>query len=86
MAQQEWADKVIETYQCGPCRGKVHVEDVAKLFTNEHARAVRIVKVAIVNEKKEMADDPYNEGLYEYTIDKLREVLTALQRGRGGRG
>ncbi len=58
MAQQEWADKVIETYQCGPCRGKVHVEDVAKLFTNEHARAVRIVKrLAVKAEQAERYEE-----------------------------
>lgn len=74
MARREWADKVIETYQCGPCRGKVHVEDVAKLFTNEHARAVRIVKRLQKNAERGGFGLAYGVA--------LKDVLAALTKGR----
>lgn len=80
MARRAWADKVIETYQCGPCRGKVHVEEVAKLLTNQHARAVRIIK----KRKRAAYFDKHsmNADQFDAYIAALDDVYSDITKGR----
>ena len=60
---------------------------VAKLLKAEHARSVRIVnkvaaKFLLLKGQKGEAYTQYNMGYN----DALNDVLTTLQRGRGGKG
>ena len=85
MARREWAEKVVEPYQCGPCRGKIHAEEVAQLLAKEHARSVRICRQARVLKFHGLRDTDTNEWLDGYEA-ACCDILAALQRGRGGKG
>lgn len=90
---QGWAEKVVEPYQCGPCRGKIHVEEVAKLFVKEHARSVRIVKrrIAALKKLRDLPEEMYERWVdiagerwrLQGLIDELGIILAALTKGRG---
>mgnify|MGYP003417392731 CR=1 FL=1 len=82
MTDAGWTEKVVEPYQCGPCRGKIHIEEVVRLLAKEHTHAIRIVKRL----KKQAHLDEFSmsaDQLDAY-LEALNDVLTALQRGRGG--
>ena len=55
---------------------------IAKLLKAEHARSVRIVKGAAQFQFRETDTNEWVEG-YEAAC---HDILTALQRGRGGKG
>jgi len=88
MTDAGWAEKVARKFQFriqehGP-EPLVQVTTVAALLKAEHARAIRIVKAEIKRVKLEQYYYRDEEKLLITTA--LERILTALQRGRGGKG
>lgn len=89
MTDAGWAEKVIEKAQRlkSPDDQFVRLPEylVVRLLKAEHARAVRICRQAKMLKFHGLRDTDTNEWLdgYEAACD---DMLTALQRGRGGKG
>ncbi len=86
MTDAGWAEKKADSQTCPQCAEQygmgdngdiVHVPSVVRLLHKEHARSVRIVLRLMKQAEKEHRFNQYNA---------MAEVLTALQRGRTGRG
>lgn len=89
MTDAGWAEKVARKFQFriqehGP-EPLVQVTTVAALLKAEHARAVRICRQARMLKFHGLRDTDTNEWLDGYEA-ACNDILTALQRGRGGKG
>jgi hypothetical protein len=81
---KEWA----ETWAFDASEGdtaQIRMSVAAKRLKAEHARAVRVVKQAARMELRKVLDTDTNEYLAGYQ-QATSDILTALQRGRGGKG
>ena len=84
MNKQDWALKLIGPHtlhdkKVGPV---INFPRTVKLLKAEHTRSVRIVKEAAQFQFRETDTNEWVEG-YEAAC---HDILTALQRGRGGKG
>jgi len=78
-----WAEKAVsKATTCPDGVSVVYAPTVEKLLKAEHARSVRIVKEAAQFQFRETDTNEWVEG-YEAAC---HDILTALQRGRGGKG
>lgn len=87
MTEAGWAEKKIEkvaqyVWQNG--YPMVTPKNAARVAIAEHARAIRVVKAEIRRVK--MDQHTYHSEERCLILGSLETVLTALQRGRGGRG
>ena len=82
---KEWVEKVVEKFECGMCKSMIHPDRAAQLVKLEHARAVRICRQARMLKFHGLRDTDTNEWLDGYEA-ACNDILTALQRGRGGKG
>ena len=78
-------EKVVEKFECGMCKSMIHPDSAAQLVKLEHARAVRICRQARMLKFHGLRDTDTNEWLDGYEA-ACNDILTALQRGRGGKG
>ena len=91
MARREWARKLIDKQPMARGGDSVDGNAAIKLLKPEHARAVQIVKRElrlmashILND--EQAGNEDGLAIHRYAASVLTDLLTALQRGRGGKG
>lgn len=88
MTDAGWAEKVIEKAQRlkSPDDQFVRLPEylVVRLLKAEHARAVRICRQAKMLKFHGLRDTDTNEWLDGYEA-ACNDILTALQRGRGGK-
>ena len=83
MTDAGWAEKAVsKATTCPDGVSVVYAPTVEKLLKAEHARSVRIVKEAAQFQFRETDTNEWVEG-YEAAC---HDILTALQRGRGGKG
>jgi len=74
-----WAGNKVEGY------GQLSEATAATFIRLEHARAVRICRQARMLKFHDLRDTDTNEWLDGYEA-ACNDILTALQRGRGGKG
>ena len=91
MTPSTWAEdklaKAVTGYHWNGRRRKSTVtlpSIAAKLLLNEHARSVRICRQARMLKFHDLRDTDTNEWLDGYEA-ACNDILTALQRGRGGK-
>jgi hypothetical protein len=82
---KEWAEKVSKATTCQDGVSVVYAPTVEKFLKAEHARAVRICRQARMLKFHGLRDTDTNEWLDGYEA-ACNDILTALQRGRGGKG
>jgi len=80
MTDAGWAEKKVDKH--AKVNGTLWVGPAVDLLKAEHARSVRIVKEAAQFQFRETDTNEWVEG-YEAAC---HDILTALQRGRGGKG
>lgn len=85
MTDAGWAEKKVDGY------GMLSEETAATLLRQEHARSVRLVKRELRLMESHILNDEQagNEdglAIHRYAASVLTDLLTALQRGRGGKG
>lgn len=82
---KEWADRKA-VKKIPKCTCEEHLTHFgADLISKEHARAVRICRQAKMLKFHGLRDTDTNEWLDGYEA-ACHDILTALQRGRGGEG
>ena len=86
MTEAGWAErKVSKAKTCPDGVSVVYAPTVEKLLKAEHARAVRICRQARMLKFHGLRDTDTNEWLDGYEA-ACCDIVTALQRGRGGKG
>ena len=86
MTDAGWAEREVRKTSAKPgANADVQVQELCvRLVKQEHARSVRIVKK--LQKAIELDQHSYNFTAKTAYLAALSHVLTALQRGRGGKG
>lgn len=86
MTDAGWAERKVRKTSAKPgANADVQVQELCiRLVKQEHARSVRIVKAEIKRVK--LDQHVFTAQTKGYLLEMLNHLLTALQRGRGGKG